>query len=366
MRNTLSKQKESTQAASDLPLISIIMPTHNAGRYIGKAIESVLAQTYPNWELLIVDDASTDDTESVVQSFEDNRIQYKKVRRIGHPAGVRNTALRMAQGELIAFLDSDDLYYPTTLEKLSAPLLENPDLISVYGFAFQIDENDQPLPNALSLISNTNRQGPDDPVYLLPPDYAHSWERIVTSQISCLLAALMLRRSAWEQIGFFNESLCGPEDYEFYVRMFLHNYTGVRCLSDYVYQYRIHSASLTKAPEHCHRLLDSCLKIMRWLFTEAKIPAEAKRFKSQAYVACYRYLARERLLNRQPDIARELAVKAFQDTNINKADAMKGCGPILLRSLLPAGMDHLLVQLRQRFRHSFQSSLSYRRAGVSA
>lgn len=366
MRNALSQPEESAQPVSDLPLISIIMPTHNAGRYIGKAIESVLAQTYPNWELLIVDDASTDETESVVRSFDDSRIYYKKARRIGHPAGVRNTALRMAQGELIAFLDSDDLYYPTTLEKLSAPLLENADLISVYGFAFQIDENDQPIPNALSLISNTNRQGPDDPVYLLPPDYAHSWERIVTSQISCLLAALMLRRSAWEQIGFFNENLCGPEDYEFYVRMFLHNHAGVHCLSDYVYQYRIHSASLTKAPEHCYRLLDSCLKIMRWLFTEAKIPAEAKRLKSQAYVACYRYLARERLLNRQPDIARDLALKAFQDLHVKNADVLKACGPILIRSLLPTGIDHWLVQLRQRLRYTLQSSRPYRRAEVSA
>src|SRR5438128_160825 len=114
--------------SNPLPLVSIIMPTYNAGRFIGRAIQSVLEQTYPNWELIIVDDASSDETTSVVQSFKDSRIRYHKAERIGHPAGVRNTGLRMAQGEFIAFLDSDDLYFPESLEKLARPLLQNQDL----------------------------------------------------------------------------------------------------------------------------------------------------------------------------------------------------------------------------------------------
>ncbi|WP_373531580.1 glycosyltransferase family 2 protein [Vampirovibrio sp.] len=351
MNPGFSNPKTAEKTEPQPPLISIIMPTYNAQRYIGKAIQSVLDQTYPHWELIIVDDASSDETESVVQGFSDARIRYRKVARIGHPAGVRNVALNMAEGELIAFLDSDDLYYPDTLAKLSAPLLNNPHFISVYGFAFQIDEHDHPLPNALSLIPNpAHRQQPGEPEYLLPAGYQHSWERIVTSQISCLLAALMIRRSAWEQIGFFNETLCGPEDYEFYVRMFLHNHAGVHCLSDYVYQYRIHSASLTKAPEHCHRLLESCLSIMRWLFEETALPPAAKALKSEAYVGCYRYLARERLLNHQPHIARTLALKTFFDPNVRKKDALLGCGALLLRSFLPSQFDQGLVALKREFR----------------
>jgi glycosyltransferase involved in cell wall biosynthesis len=332
---------------SQRPLISVIMPTHNAERYIGKAIQSVLAQTYTHWELIIVDDASTDNTTNVVKGFVDARIRYQKIERIGYPAGVRNVALRMAQGEFIAFLDSDDLYYPDTLEKLSSPLFKNPDLISVYGFAFQVDENDNPVPNALNLRPNPNRNNESEPEYLPPKDYQHTWERIVTSQISCLLAALMLRRSAWEQIGFFNENLCGTEDYEFYVRMFQHHHAGVYCLSDYVYQYRIHSASLTKAPEHCQRLLESCLTIMRWLFEEVELPPSARALKSKAYLGCYRYLARERLLNHQPHMARALALKTFFDPNIHKKDALFGCGILLLRSFLPSQLDHWLVNIKR-------------------
>lgn len=357
-----------TQAErNQLPLVSIIMPTYNAGQYIGKAIQSVLAQTYPNWELLIVDDASSDDTESVVRGFADSRIRYHKSKRIGHPAGVRNKALRMAQGELIAFLDSDDLYYPETLEKLSGPLLKNPNLISVYGFAFQIDEHDQPAPGTLPLVPNPNQGHKEEPAYLPPLGYAHSWENIVTSQISCLLAALIIRRSAWEKIGFFNETLCGPEDYEFYVRMYLHDYEGVYCLSDYVYQYRIHSASLTKAPEHCYRLLESCLSIMRWLFNEANLPPEIRRFKSRAYLGCYRYLTRERLLNHQPHIARQLALKTFLDPNVKKIDALIGCGPLFIRSFLPSGFDQWLVELRRELSNPFRVKTvrNHNQAGAS-
>lgn len=354
MTNTDHAESLSPAPAQALPLVSIIMPTYNAAAYIGQSIQSVLNQTYPNWELLIADDASTDETGQIVASFNDARIHYQKLERVGHPAGVRNAALRRARGAFIAFLDSDDLYYPDTLAKLSAPLLNNPDLISAYGFADQIDHQGHPLPNPIQLIeASPEKNGPEQPAkpHRHPTShYAHSWDRIVTSQISCLLAGLMIRRSAWEQIGYFNETLCGPEDYEFYVRMFLHNHAGVLCLNDYVYQYRIHAASLTKAPEHYEKLLHSCLKIMHWMFTEAPIPDHVRPLKSKAYLGCYRYLARERLLQHQPHIARKLALKAFQEPHIQLRDALFGCGPLLVRSFLPTGLDDRLVSLRRQAR----------------
>jgi glycosyltransferase involved in cell wall biosynthesis len=343
-----------TTFEQSLPLISIIMPTYNAAQYIGQSIQSVINQSYPHWELLIADDASSDDTEQIVASFNDARIHYQKLARVGHPAGVRNAALRRARGAFIAFLDSDDLYYPETLAKLSAPLLNNPHLISAYGFADQIDHQGNPLPNPIQLVeapAKASSQTPGSETHRHPTThYAHTWDRIVTSQISCLLAGLMIRRSAWEQIGYFNETLCGPEDYEFYVRMFLHNHAGVLCLNDYVYQYRIHAASLTKAPEHYEKLLDSCLKIMHWMFTKAPIPPEVRPLKSKAYLGCYRYLARERLLQHQPHIARKLALKTFQEPHIQFRDALLGCGPLLIRSFLPTSLDDRLVSLRRQAR----------------
>lgn len=98
-------------------LVSIIMPTYNCGHFIKESIHSVLAQTYNNWELIIVDDCSTDDTAMIMFSFVDKRIRYYRNEYNYGAALTRNRALREARGQWIAFLDSDDLWLPTKLEK---------------------------------------------------------------------------------------------------------------------------------------------------------------------------------------------------------------------------------------------------------
>jgi len=99
-------------------LVSIIMPSYNTSRFIEETINSVLSQTYSDWELLIVDDCSSDDTDDVVQPFlADGRIRYLKNERNSGAAVSRNRALREAKGKWIAFLDSDDLWMPEKLEK---------------------------------------------------------------------------------------------------------------------------------------------------------------------------------------------------------------------------------------------------------
>lgn len=99
-------------------LVSIIMPSYNTGQYIKETIESVLAQSYSNWELIIVDDCSTDNTDEIVNCFlPDLRIRYLKNDTNSGAAFSRNKALREAEGKWIAFLDSDDLWYPEKLEK---------------------------------------------------------------------------------------------------------------------------------------------------------------------------------------------------------------------------------------------------------
>lgn len=98
-------------------LVSIIMPSYNTANYIGVAIESVLKQTYKNWELLIVDDCSIDNTDEVVEKYNDERITYLKNEKNSGAAVSRNRALKNANGKWIAFLDSDDLWCPTKLEE---------------------------------------------------------------------------------------------------------------------------------------------------------------------------------------------------------------------------------------------------------
>lgn len=127
-----------------MPLVSIIMPTYNCGRFIKDSIDSVLAQTYTNWELLIVDDCSTDNTESIVRAYKDTRIHYFRNEKNKGAALTRNRALREAKGRYIAFLDSDDLWIPEKLERQIAHMKQK-------GYAFtyheyiEMDESSNPL-----------------------------------------------------------------------------------------------------------------------------------------------------------------------------------------------------------------------------
>lgn len=99
-------------------LVSIITPAYKTEKYIAETIESVLAQTYSNWELLIADDCSPDNTATIVQAYasKDSRIKYLKMPNNGGPANARNLSLENAKGKYIAFLDSDDLWEPQKLE----------------------------------------------------------------------------------------------------------------------------------------------------------------------------------------------------------------------------------------------------------
>lgn len=125
-------------------LVSIIMPSWNTGSFIAESIQSVINQTYQNWELIIVDDCSTDNTDDVVSSFSDHRIRYYKNEKNSGAALTRNRALREAQGEWIAFLDSDDIWFPQKLEKQVKFMKDNQYVFSYHEYE-KIDEEGNPL-----------------------------------------------------------------------------------------------------------------------------------------------------------------------------------------------------------------------------
>ena len=109
----------------DFGLVSIIMPNYNSAKYVRDTINSVINQTYPNWELLFVDDCSTDDSVEIVRSFGDERIIILKNEKNSGAAVSRNYALREAKGKWIAFLDSDDQWHPEKLERQISFMIEN-------------------------------------------------------------------------------------------------------------------------------------------------------------------------------------------------------------------------------------------------
>jgi GT2 family glycosyltransferase len=326
--------------ANLFPLVSIIMPAYNAAAHIAEAIESVLAQSYSHWELWIIDDASQDNTDSVVSQFLDSRIRYHRIEKQGRAGAVRNVGLRQAQGDLIAFLDADDVYFPDALEALVTPFKLNPSLIAVYGFANYMDEHGKPIPT-MDLL-RPDRQGQ----YHLPKGYDHSWRQIITGNFSCMLPGLMLRRETLERIGYIDETFISGEDYEFYLRLFLDNHNQVHCLPRYIYRYRVHSQSLTKCPEQYQAILESCLAIADSVFSNPRIPDEALCHKSMAYWECFRYLARERLIHGQPSIARHIILQAFCHRQVATSTWLLKGLPLFLRTLLPTEFNHHLISIK--------------------
>ncbi|RLC38340.1 hypothetical protein DRH27_02470 [Candidatus Falkowbacteria bacterium] len=115
-----------------IPKFTIITPTYNRAYILWRAIQSVLAQTYPFFEHIIVDDASSDDTEKLVKQFSDPRIKYFKLDKNSGPSAARNFALEKAKGDLVAYLDSDNAWYPEYLEAMDKAFAQNREKVIVY------------------------------------------------------------------------------------------------------------------------------------------------------------------------------------------------------------------------------------------
>jgi teichuronic acid biosynthesis glycosyltransferase TuaG len=130
----------------ETPLVSIITPSYNSEKFIADTIRSVQDQTYPNWELLVVDDCSTDDTQQIVEGFikNDKRITFHQLEKNSGAGVARNQAVEMAGGRFIAFLDSDDLWKSYKLEKQVKYLLDN-NTPFTFSFYECIDEDGNPL-----------------------------------------------------------------------------------------------------------------------------------------------------------------------------------------------------------------------------
>ena len=154
--------------------VSVITPAFNAERYLADAVRSVLGQTRTDWELVVVDDGSTDATQAVLAAFADSRIRVVRQENRGE-AGARNTGLRSAQGEYIAFLDADDLYLDSALTDVVDFLDAHPGVHVMFADGYFCDENSHPL-----LRLSEHRPGPYTGMI---------WSRLCSTQASSLYPA---------------------------------------------------------------------------------------------------------------------------------------------------------------------------------
>ena len=138
-------------------LVSIITPTYNCAKFIARTLDSVLAQTYQNWEMIIVDDNSQDNTKEIVEDYmkNDSRIQYHLLEVNSGAAVARTTAMKLAKGSYMAFLDSDDIWKPDKLERQIKWMNENDYAFSCTAYE-HIDEDDNLLNRTIKTIPKTD------------------------------------------------------------------------------------------------------------------------------------------------------------------------------------------------------------------
>lgn len=186
-------------------LVSVMMPAYNAEAYIGQAIKSVLAQSYRRWELIVIDDGSTDRTSEIASRYGDPRIRVIRQENQGE-AAARNTALKNMQGEFVAFLDADDLYLPDHLEFLIGYLELHDQTDGVYANGYYMDQDG----NHLQMLSS-RRRGPFE---------GYIFEEVVYgSDVFGPPACVALRTNLIARHGLkFDEGIVIGPDWDFFMK----------------------------------------------------------------------------------------------------------------------------------------------------
>lgn len=211
-------------------LVSIMMPAYNADPYIGAAIESVLAQTYSAWELLIVDDGSTDGTGDVMKRYHDQRIRSFRQPNAGESVA-RNRALAETQGEFVAFLDADDFFQPDHIANLVDHLQRHTEVEGVYTDGYYCNSADVPLARLSS-----RRRGPfTGDIYP---------ELVLASDVFGPPLCVMVRTApiAERQLRFDPAIVIGP-DWDFFTR--LAAFTRFGYVDATTCFYRVHDSNIT-------------------------------------------------------------------------------------------------------------------------
>lgn len=215
---------------SGIPRFSIVMPAYNTERFIGEAIDSVIAQTEPDWELIVVDDGSTDATAAVVAGIEDGRIRMMKQPNAGVSAA-RNTGMESAGGRFVLFLDSDDRMRPDALRRLGAAQDASPDICVAYGDWVFVDEGGRVI-------------GAETKPRFMPRPSGMILEPMLRNGFLLQVGTACIRADCLRRVGDWAPYRLG-EDWEYMCRLAAHGdfqYVG----EGPVLEYRLHGKSTVR------------------------------------------------------------------------------------------------------------------------
>ena len=251
------------------PTVSVIVPTFNRARLLGEAIESILRQTFADFELIVVDDGSSDDTAALVAAIGDPRLRYICQPHRGISSAMNN-GIRAARGELVARLDSDDLWRPELLATLVPVLRQAPAVAVAYAKGQAMDASGHIL---------AHQQGSPG---RFPGD---AFRSIAFDDCTCNIA-IVARRACLEEVGLYDEELAANEDWDLWLRVARrHPFAFVdRVLA----HYRWHDGNLTGigSPDF-GAVLAARTRPLDKLFAEPDLPPAVLALRSSAYANVY-------------------------------------------------------------------------------
>ncbi|MFX0134040.1 MAG: glycosyltransferase family 2 protein [Candidatus Hodarchaeota archaeon] len=269
-------------------MVSVIIPTYNHAKYVCRAIDSVLEQTYTNFEIIIVDDGSTDNTRDVLEPYM-NKIKYIYQENKGLAAS-RNTGIRASKGQYLQFLDADDIILPKGLDIQVKILETHPDVDVVAGRYRTVD-------TAGRFLSNQRR---------FPNKIITFKDLVVTNRFA--VNALLLRRKCFTSAGFFDEHLKSCEDWDMWLRIaaqnhrFLcHNHVLVQC-------YRYPSTMV----QNVSRMCDMRLAVLNKVFAYPDLDEEIKALKKMAYSIAFFQCSQGFYSNNRMEDGRKYSIKAIK------------------------------------------------------
>lgn len=251
-----------------IPRVSVVIPAYNSAQYIGEAIESVLNQTYQDYEIIVVDDGSTDNTQEALKPYSD-RIRY--VYHENQGVGVtRNRGIWLARGEFVAFLDADDYFLPNKLEEQVAFFDENPSLGLISGGWRLVTSNGEPISDR-------------ELWHGLPELNLEAW--VLWRPV--LPSAMMIRRDWLERVDGFNTKLSHAEDADLAIRLSLMGCESA-WLKKIVTCYRLHGSGATGNVPKQAKLFQV---VYDQLFSRADLPEKVRVLENKSRYNCLVWLA---------------------------------------------------------------------------
>ncbi|AFY92664.1 glycosyltransferase family 2 protein [Chamaesiphon minutus] len=246
--------------------VSVVIPAYNALTYLPKTLDSVLQQTYTNFEVLIVNDGSTDEIAAWFTTVKDDRVRLISQANQGLP-GARNTGITAAKGAYIAFLDADDLWAPTKLEKQVQCLDAKPEVGLVYAWTLLIDRHG----NSTRTVTAAQVEG-------------NVWEKLLLGDVVGSGSAAMVRRSCFDRVGLFDPELTSIEDCDMWVRIAADYPFAV--IKEVLVYYRQHPTSMSR--DYDKMAQNSRLKIEKKF---DRVPFELLYLRPRAYGHAFLWLA---------------------------------------------------------------------------